>query len=132
MVSQTFPFRWSVPAVQKAKWTRERVYLWVPERHVWEVGEAAYTSGNTYTTFTLEREREVGCDVNAVVSQRDASATDRPPHKHESNLTNTAGTHVDRIRMAFADEASKGFNSQAHLVVTTNLHTDDEFVFLVI
>jgi len=132
LVSQTFPFRWSVPAAQKAKWSTTAVYIWVPERHIWECGEQAYTSGNTYTTYTLERERPATCDVNAVVSQRDNSATDRPPHKHESNLTNTSGSHVDRIRMAFGDEASKGFNTQAHFVVTTNLHTSDEFSFLIV
>ena len=46
-------------------------------------------------------------------------------------LTSANGLYT-AVTIRYANEASRGFTVQAHVIATTDLHTDDEFSFLIV
>jgi hypothetical protein len=130
MVRQEFPLRWRTPAAQIAKWSKDSIFIWVEDRHEWEILEGTIQSGSATGTITMAKPRIATCELNAVVSQRDNTATGRPVVKHygyvASNGFNTA------MQFRYSDEGTEAFTIQIHAIALTDLHTDDTFAWQVI
>ena len=122
-----------VDAGQLAQWTRERVSLWIETIHHSEYGTTVLADGQSTANANLLRGRPDTCTLYTVQGIQDNAASDRPPIKADMSATFNSGGVIVGFPFRLADHSTlSGFSIRINYEVLTDLHPDDEFVWMVI